>query len=392
MPKRSASASSSSSHQAHSSWNIAIMASTPTKRSALRLASGELGDANGQSPTDANGQPPTETQESSSTLSPTKTQGPPRTTQGPPRTPGAAAKRARGPTIPDEAPLVAMRLCVGDTVVPASADNSVDPFDRWVYRAAVGSSYSTLADRTPGASLRNLPTAVKLHRLAEAQRGPRQRLVRLTGADCLPISEYVSVNVDGVDVEVTTRKRLRMKATPEALTWLFGALRADLRLLLAAGVAATGRQPAADAADEFFTEEQIETMRAHQIKSYSYGKLGSRWLLAAPKSHLVDGVCLTNCPGRKRFRIRAFYDRTGNKRRKPRGQGAEEKIAAALRRGAARALSMACNYHNEVDAEDASLAGGQSSGPVPDADSAGSSPPQSSQPSGGGDGSSDVGP
>ena len=277
----------------------------------------------------------------------------PRKTQRAPRTPGAKrARRARGPEIPDKPPGVAMRLCVGDSVVPASADNAVDPFARWVYRALVGPSYSRLADRTPGASLRNLPTAVKLHRLSEAQRGPRKRLVRFNcpnGPNPQASDGFVSVEVDGVDVELSMRKPLRMKATEKALSWLFGALRADLCSMLATGPAATGRQPAADAADTLFTEEQIETMREHRISMYCYGALGTRCLLAAPKTALQQ--CdnrLTRCPERKRFRIRAVYGNTG-KNRKPRGAQGKELITKALRLGAARALSAACAYHSEID-------------------------------------------
>ena len=376
------------------------MQSTPTKQAGARL------DTSSTTPTKTQGaprapdakrarrtrEPELDTCSTTHTTPTETTQGAPRSpssttprkTQRAPRTPGAKrARRARGPEIPDKPPGVAMRLCVGDSVVPASADNAVDPFARWVYRALVGPSYSRLADRTPGASLRNLPTAVKLHRLSEAQRGPRKRLVRFNcpnGPNPQASDGFVSVKVDGVDVELSMRKPLRMKATEKALSWLFGALRADLCSMLAAGPAATGRQPAADAADTLFTEEQIETMRAHHISMYCYGALGTRCLLAAPKTALLQcGNRLTKCPGKKRFRIRAVYDKSG-KVRKPRGAQAQELISKALRLGAARALSAACAYHDhdEIDAvapADESSAGSGAAGESASAsDSAGSLP------------------
>lgn len=278
---------------------------------------------------------------------------------------------------PDGPPRVCKRLCVGSSVVPESADNAIDPFGRWVYRALLGAAYSRLADRTPGASLRNLPTAAKLHRLAEAARGPRTRAARITGQDGHPIGhaghDFASVDVDGVNASVSMRKPLRMKVTPEALSWLFGALHADLCAKLAASPAATERESAADAAETLFTEEQLQTMRECQISMYCYSARGSRWLMAAPKMELQQcNNRLHSCPGRKRFRIRAVHDKRGTVRRS-RCPADREQMNLALRKGAARALAAASAYHLS----------GRASAPTPDS--------ARSQPSNGGDASDSTG-
>jgi len=86
-------------------------------------------------------------------------------------------------------------------------------------------------------------------------------------------------------------------------------------------------------------------MEAHCIKPYLSSS--KQFLLAVPKSALAQGQFVTTSPLRKRFGIRAIYDNTGIVRR-PKGIDRQERIAAATRAGALRALSAACAYHHEI--------------------------------------------
>ena len=91
-------------------------------------------------------------------------------------------------------------------------------------------------------------------------------------------------------------------------------------------------------------------MRECKLSTYCYGEHGTRFLIAAPKTALLQGHALRACPGRKRFGIRAVYDKTGKVRR-PRTANGKARITQALRKGAARALAAACAYHQEIEVE-----------------------------------------